>query len=202
VRLDADFVDTRIQGVAQALALRPGQCAWYPTATYHRDERVPIALLGIWAPGYAEPWYLATTLPRADWAALCYQWRMRIECANRDAKTGVLLREGDDHHALQSLAHLHRLLLVVCLAEWLCALVGLQAWQELSTGCTPLEAVAHGPAQPPPVVPHRGPPRPLPGWMRRFAARGPLSYVRLGLEVLRAPDRRDLLGRRMHWLAT
>jgi hypothetical protein len=36
--------------------------------------------------------------------------------------------------------------------------------------------------------------------MRRFATRGPLSYVRLGREVLRAPDLRWLVRRAAHWL--
>src|SRR5712692_17896 len=47
-----------------------------------------------------------------------------------------------------------------------------------------------GPALPPPVLPHRGPIPRLPTGLRRFAVRGWLSYIRLGLEVLRAPDLR------------
>jgi hypothetical protein len=188
--------------VAEAMGLRPGQVRWYPMATYHREDRVPVALMGVWERGQAEPWYLVTTLPRADWTETCYRWRMRIECTNRDEKTGVLLREGDDHHALRSLTHLHRLLLVLCLAEWLCALVGLQAWHELGRDLPAEVAERLGPALPPPVVPHRGPRPPLPAWMKRFAARGPLSYVRLGCEVLRAPDLTDLIARLCRWLAT
>jgi hypothetical protein len=37
--------------------------------------------------------------------------------------------------------------------------------------------------------------------MRRFAARGHLSYVRLGPEVLRAPDLGHLLRDLVRWLA-
>jgi hypothetical protein len=36
--------------------------------------------------------------------------------------------------------------------------------------------------------------------MRRFAARGPLRSVRLGREVLRAPDLGRILRRLVHWL--
>ena len=53
---------------------------------------------------------------------------------------------------------------------------------------------------PPPVLPHRGPTPRLPRWLRRFATRGWLSYVRLGLEVLRAPDLRWLVRHAIRWL--
>ena len=59
---------------------------------------------------------------------------------------------------------------------------------------------ADGRAVPPPVLPHRGPTPRLPQWLRRFATRGWLSYVRLGLEVLRAPDLRWLVRRVVRWL--
>jgi len=36
--------------------------------------------------------------------------------------------------------------------------------------------------------------------MRRFAARGALSYVRLGAEVLRAPDLARVVRRCVRWL--
>lgn len=206
MRIDAETCvqlapDLTPRPVAAALALRPGQTTWYPQATYQSDARVPVALVGVWERGQAEPWYLVTTLDRADWAERLYRWRMRIECTNRDTKTGVLLREGDDHHALRALRHLHRVLLALCLAEWLCALVGLQAWQEFAHDLPAAVAIERGPALPPPVVRHRGPRPPLPAWMKRFAARGPLSYVRLGLEVLRAPDLTDLIARLCAWLA-
>ena len=190
--------------VAAATALRPGQRAWYPAATDHREERIPVALLGVWERGQQEPWYLATTLPDASATETCYRRRMRIECANRDEKTGVLLREGDDHHALRSLPHLHRLLLALCVAEWLCALVGLQAWRDLparSTAEADATPAPGAPAPPPPVLPHRGRTPPVPRWMRRFTARGHVSYVRLGLEVLRAPDLHELVRRLVRWLA-
>lgn len=198
--------------VATALALRPGERAWYPGATYHREQRVPVALLGVWERGQAAPWYLVTTLADAAVVETCYRWRMRIECANRDEKSGVLLREGSDRHALRSLWHLHRLLLALCLLLWLCALAGLQAWQDFPAAAPATAATAAtaaltgagdrcGPAPPPPILPHRGPRPPLPPWMRRFAARGTLSYVRLGLEVLRAPDLRPIIDRLVRWLA-
>ncbi len=43
-----------------------------------------------------------------------------MECANRDEKTGVLLRESGDNHALKSLMHVHRLMLALAMGEWLC----------------------------------------------------------------------------------
>jgi hypothetical protein len=207
IRIDAETcVQPQPDGaptpVAMAIALRPGQRAWYPTATYHREERRPVSLLAVWDHGQQAPWYLATTLPDAVTTEMCYRWRMRIECATRDEKTGVLLREGDDHHAIRSLPHLHRLLLARCLAEWLCALVGLQTWRDFPAAAAgSIGAATSPPSQPPPVLPHRGRMPPLPGWMRRFTARGHLSYVWLGLEVLRAPDVHAIVRRLVTWLA-
>ncbi len=249
---------------ARVLGLQPGQRVWCPEAYYGAEDQVPIRFLAVWDEGQEEPWYLATMLDRPDLAELLYRWRMRLECANRDEKTGVLLREGGDAHALRSLLHLHRLLLALCTAEWLCALVGLQAWHDLpaahaalpaprtghSAGAarlpspslvpqgstapaalpvapshpqlpaavapsTPIPSVPAalllpwmrdpsisglGPAMPPPIVPHRGETPKLPPWMRPFAARGLLSYVRLGLEVLRSEHLLPLLHRLMDWL--
>ena len=238
IRFDADtWIQLPPDGPGQpakvALALQPDQRRWVPGGTYHQHDQVPVNLLAVWDAGQEEPWYLATTLERADWAELLYRWRMRIECGNRDEKTGVLLREGGDAHALRSLRHLHRLLLALCLAHWLCALTGLQAWHDLPPApmVPPDPAVADarpaaapapepalaletlapnrfpdpavlaaGPAYPPAVVPHRGPPRPLPGWQRPFAVRGELSYVRLGMEILRTAAFHAILRRLVHWL--
>jgi hypothetical protein len=224
IRIDAE---THVQAnpfalpgpAAQVLACPPGARRWVPHGTYHSTERVPVHLLAVHDPGQAEPWLLATTLADADASELLYRWRMRLEATNRDFKTGVLLREGDDHHALTQPLHLHRLLLALAAAEWLCALVGLQALQECApaapTGDVPPapvpvepptppfpEAADDGPALPPPVLPHRGPTPRLPQGLRRFAVRGWLSYVRLGLEVLRAPDLRPLILRALRWLGT
>src|SRR5262249_49804682 len=81
------------------------------------DARVPVHLLAVHDPDQAEPWFLATTLASAEAAEQLYRWRMRLECSNRDWKTGVLLREGDDHHALTNPLHLHRLLLALAAAQ-------------------------------------------------------------------------------------
>ncbi len=207
---------------AQVLACPPGERRWVPHGTYHSTERVPVHLLAVHDPGQAEPWLLATTLPDGAASELLYRWRMRLEATNRDFKTGVLLREGDDRQALTQPLHLHRLLLALAAAEWLCALVGLQAGQEFAppaprpapplpepvplpaAGPDPLLATpaGDGPALPPPVLPHRGPTPKLPPGLRRFAVRGWLSYVRLGLEVLRAPDLRPLIRRVLRWLGS
>jgi hypothetical protein len=250
----------------QVLGLQPGQRIWCPEAWYGKEEQVPISLLALWDVGYEEPWYIATSFETADLTETVYRWRTRLECANRDEKTGVILRESGDQHALTSVLHLHRLLLTLCLAEWFCALTGLQAWQDLPdqqpavSSAVPVSAgVRHdsetalppparqssspatsvpseptdptrspsaqpgprpeagrvlslgdlndpdsglgGPGPTPPVVPHRGPRPKLPTWMKRFAARGPLSYVRLGLEVLRSPDLSWIARRMVRWLA-
>ncbi|MDQ6721275.1 MAG: transposase [Candidatus Dormibacteraeota bacterium] len=250
--------------VEQALAVQPGERRWAPQAWYHQHERVPVALLALWEPGQEEPWYLATTLEGAAEAAVLYRWRMRCECTHRDAKHGVLLRCGGDAHRLTSVLHLHRLLLVLCLAEQLCALVGLQAWRELPEQVAPQPddpsplpaaraplsatvatapptpagdgvALAHrpvavpmippatprsiqrpcgpqpaceepdrplllGPSMPPPIVAHRGPTPKPPPWLRRFVARGSLSYVRLGWEVLPQPDLLPIIQHLVNWL--
>ena len=218
IRFDATtWVSLTAEGPGQAahtaLAVRPSERRWIVGGTYHQQARVPVNLLAVWDAGQEEPWYLATSLPRADWAEQLYRWRMRIEQGNRDEKTGVLLRQGGDAHGLRNVLHLQRLLLALCTAQWLCALTGLQAYTDLDQpdGVDPALATApptstdpdlleQGPGQPPPVVPHRGPrPKPAP-WLRRFVARGPLSYVRLGLEVLRAPDLGVVLQRMVHWV--
>ena len=228
------------------LGLGEGTSVWCPVAWYGKEDRVPIRLLGLWDKGYKEPWYLATTGLDANQTELLYRWRMRIECANRDEKSGVLLRESGDNHALTNILHLHRLLLALCLAEWLCGLTGLQAWHDLPTKqdqdlqptleyaansavSNPLSEptkdliirpkhspsriiispdwvndsciLREGPASPPPVIPHRGKAPKLPSWMRPFAARGMLSYVRLGLEVLRSKELLPILRNLVSWLA-
>jgi hypothetical protein len=217
IRFDADtwlHLPTGEAGaVAALLPLRPGEQVWLPHAHYGKEDRVPVAVLAVWDRGQAEPWYLATTLTDPTSVETCYRWRMRIEAGNRDQKTGVILREGGDAHRLTSVLHLHRLLLVNLCLLWLLALVGLQAQRDLGQpGASPsaLEQVApndpdldlldHGPAQPPPVQPHGGPPTARPPWLRRFALRGPLSYVRLGLEVVRQADLSSIVRRAVRWL--
>jgi hypothetical protein len=199
--------------VKDLLALRPGDCQWIPQAAYGKDERLPVAVLAIWDVGQKEPWYLATNLANAQTTETAYRWRMCIEAGNHDEKTGVVLREGGDHHELTAPLHLHRLLLANLTLHWLCALTGLQAYHDLpaSAQIAPeLETVApdapdlalldHGPAQPPPVRPHRGAQPNLPRWLRRFAVRGHLSYVRLGLEILRDNRYTRLVRRAVRWL--
>ena len=220
IRFDADthvtLPDGR-SGEAQAiLALAPGQSRFLPQAYYGKEARVPLAVLGLWQVGQEEPWYLATSLDRAELVACLYRWRMRIEAGYRDDKSGVICRQGGDTHRLSSLVHLHRLLMACLCLHWLLALVGLQAHTTLpqgdqAPGQSALETappdseptaalIRQGPAMPPAPLPHRGPTPPLPQWMKRFAVRGHLSYVRLGLEVLRAPDLVTLLRRLVHWL--
>jgi hypothetical protein len=254
IRLPAPLAPDRpLEGPpAAVLGLRPGQRLWCPQAWCCKEEQVPIRLCAVWDSGQEEPWYLASTVETAEQTEMLYRWRMRLESANRDEKTGVLLRQGGDQHAITSVLHLHRLLLAVCTAEWLCALIGLQGWHDLphlenaSVTCpsvsspilpsqgpstatvdceapspteTPslspsslgpteadnqdcLEPLNEGPGLPPPVIPHRGDRPKLPSWMRRFAARGPLSYVRLGLEILRSRDLLHIVNRLLRWLAS
>ncbi len=253
IRIPSPLGDDRpAQGLpSDVLGLCPGQRLWYPEAWYGKEEQVPIKLLAVWDEGQKEPWYLASTLQRPEDIETLYRWRMRLECANRDEKTGVLLRESGDNHALKSLTHVHRLMLALAMGEWLCALTGLQAWKDLpvlqsedtpgrstaslpqeSTSVSPYEQASaepltpespavsviptttsngpkgshempeQGPSQPPPVLPHRGQIPKLPGWMKRFAARGHLSYVRIGLEVLRAVDLGHILRRLIRWLGS
>ncbi len=195
--------DAPYRPAAEALALQPGERRWYPHGRYGQEAQLPGALLAVWDPGQEAPWYLVTTLPDATLVETVYRWRMRQETTHRDLKTGVLLREGDDHHALTAPRHLHRLLLALAVAEWVCALLGLQAWQDLPLvhkwgPDAPLPPP--DPALPPPVQPHRPGSAQPPPWMRRFAVRGQLSYVRLGFEVLRAPDLAAIVQRAVAWL--
>jgi hypothetical protein len=201
---------------AEVLGIHPGQRIWCPEAFYGKEEQVPICLLAVWDADQKEPWFLASDLSDPQQIETLYRWRMRLECANRDEKTGVILREGGDQHALRNVIHLHRLLLALCAAEWLCALTGLQATHDLPvaavaplpllpppqtrTDLTDSTILAQGPADPPPIVPHRGTPPKPPPWLKRFVAWGPLSYVRLGREVLRSPDLRPIVARLTRWL--
>ncbi len=197
----------------EVLPVRAGDCQWVPQAWYGKDERVPVAVLALWDVGQKEPWYLATTLDNAQTTETAYRWRMRIEAGNRDDKTGVILREGGDDHQLTAPLHLQRLLLANLTLHWLAALTGLQAYHDLPAPdqiASALETVApdtanldlldHGPADPPPVIPHRGPQPSLPRWLRRFAVRGHLSYVRLGMEILRENRFTQLVRRAVRWL--
>ncbi len=252
----------------QVLGLRRGQRRWCPKAWYSQEDQVPISLFAVWDADQKEPWYIATSLDSAEQTETLYRWRMRLECANRDEKTGVILREGGDQHTLKNVLHLHRLLLALLTAEWLCALTGLQAWHDLPEPQPPAQPASQplalpapvqplllappsslspeptatvtpsptpttssatlsqppgldpewatdpslrsgqalarvdlGPSQPPPVLPHRGPTPKLPEWLRCFAARGWLSYVRLGREIIRSPDFHQILQRMVRWLA-
>jgi len=217
IRFDGDtwlyLPDGSGAATKQVVPLAPGQRVWLPQAFYGQDERVPVAVLAVWDVGQKEPWYLATNLDQDQVTETCYRWRMRIEASNRDDKTGVILREGGDDHQLTSLLHLHRLLLVNLCLNWLAALTGLQAHHDLATpqhvanelqqvgpDCPNLDLLDQGPAQPPAVIPHRGVKLRLPRWMRRFAVRGCLSYVRLGMELLRHRQWADLVRRVVRWL--
>ena len=120
------------------------------------------------------------------------------------------MRAGGDQHALTNVLHMHRLLLALCAAQWLCALVGLQARADLaapaqpgpiSAGPEPVPP-APEPAAPPPIIPHRGPRPPLPAGLKRFTAWGPLSYVRLGREVLGSADLHRVVHHLIRWLAS
>ena len=223
IRFDGDtwlsLPDGTTGATKEVLSLRPGQSRWLPVAYYGKEERVPVAVLTVWDTNQTEPWYLATTFAAPQTTETVYRWRMRIECGNRDQKSGVILREGGDQHRLTATLHLHRLLLVILCAHWLAALVGLQAHHDLPAAqsgtldlasSTTLEyampnshtwnLLDQGPAQPPPTIPHRGAPQKPPSWMRRFAARGHLSYVRLGMEILRTQDLARLVRRAVRWL--
>jgi hypothetical protein len=197
----------------QVLPLSPGERRWIPHAHYGKDEMLPVAVLALWEVGQKQPWYLATNLADDQTTETAYRWRMRIEAGNRDDKTGAILREGGDDHQLTSLLHLHRLLLANLCLHWLAALTGLQAFHDLpdpdavepaleraAPNSDDIDLLDHGPAQPPLVVPHRGPRPMLPRWMRRFATRGPLSHVRLGMEILRSNKLADLVRRMARWL--
>lgn len=204
----------------EVVSLCPGQRCWLPSAEYGKEDHVPMAVLALWDTGQEEPWYLATSFEQPQNTETAYRWRMRIECANRDEKSGVILRESGDQHQLTSTLHLHRLLLLILCIHWFAALSGLQAYHDLPAAAsdasgppsgTPLdlalpnsdawELLEQGPAQPPPVIPHRGPTPKPPPWMRRFVARGSLSYIRLGMEILRTPDLAQVVHRAVRWIS-
>jgi hypothetical protein len=223
IRFDGDtwlsLPDGTTGPTKEVLSLQPGQSRWLPEAYYGKEERVPVAVLAVWDKNQKEPWYLATTFSEPGTTELVYRWRMRIECGNRDEKSGVILRESGDQHRLTATLHLHRLLLVILCAHWLAALIGLQAYRDLPAAesgtlnlasstalehampnADTLDWLDQGPAQPPPTVPHRGPTPKPPSWMRRFTAWGPLSYVRLGMEILHTQDLAHLIRRAIRWL--
>lgn len=215
IRMDAQTHIWLKEGPSQPVgsqSIRPGERLWLPKVLYGKEDKVPINLLMVWDEGQAEPWYLATSLDDVAITETMYRLRMRTECTHRDEKSGLLLREGGDAHHIKNVLHLHRLLLVLATAEWLSALTGLMAWSDLPALagvpqrppeephalCPDLEAE---PALPPPIIPHRGPTPKVPRWMERFTARGHLSYIRLGMEVIRDGGLLWILRRLVAWLA-
>ena len=161
--------------VAEAVPVQPGAPRRGAGATSGQQARVPVHRLAAWAPDQAAPWYRATPPDRADWTERLSGWRMRLESRHRDEKTGVLLRQGGDQHALRTVLPLPRLWLALIAAQWLCARVGLPAGRDLAA---PPQASALEDA--PPTTP---PDRPL-------LERGPAARLDAPLRRPWAPQRR------------
>jgi hypothetical protein len=90
VRLVSDvMVDTGTHGrrLLRAWHLQPGQTTDLGMVHLRQDRAVSVRVVGVWAPGQSEPWWLATNLadPLPDLVAL-YDRRMTIEEQFRDTK--------------------------------------------------------------------------------------------------------------------
>jgi Transposase DDE domain len=90
VRLVSDvMVDTGSEGsrLLRAWHLAPGQAVDLGPVWLRQDRAVRVRVVGVWAPGQREPWWLATDLPDplVDIVAL-YDRRMTVEEQFRDTK--------------------------------------------------------------------------------------------------------------------
>jgi rhodanese-related sulfurtransferase len=123
VRLVPDVIVITGSGggrLLRAWHLQPGQAQDLGMVHLRQDRAVPVRVVGVWAPGHREPWWLATdlTAPLVEIVAL-YDRRITIEEQFRDTKGcrfGVRL-EWTQFHTPQYLARL-LLLVGVVLVLW------------------------------------------------------------------------------------
>lgn len=100
----------------------------YADVRYHAHRRVPVDVIALHEPGFAEPWYLLVpSWTRAQWTpaevVAVYRQRMQIEQSFRDFKTHLGIR--GLQLKVRVAERLGRLLLAFCLAYALLVFLGL-----------------------------------------------------------------------------
>jgi hypothetical protein len=94
------------------LVIQPGNMCFVPNGLLTLQHAFPTALLAVWEKGQKECWLLATNCTSADEAIRSYRQRMLIEEMFADFKGhGFDLEQS----RLQTIPHLNRLVLLVCL---------------------------------------------------------------------------------------
>jgi hypothetical protein len=119
------------QGRRQKLGTLPAPTARpvrYADVRYHAHRRIPVDVIAVHAPGFAEPWYLLVpTWTRPHWTpaeiVTVYRRRMQIEQSFRDFKTHLGIR--GLQLKVRIAERLGRLLLAFCLAYALLVFLGL-----------------------------------------------------------------------------
>ncbi len=120
-------------GLLREHSLRPGQWVDLGVCTLRKDGAVKTRVIGVWAKGQKEPWWLATNLedPAAR-VAEYYDRRMGVEEAFRDGK-GCRYGIKMEWTRFQNCAALNRLFLLASIAMTVWMLAGLLACQKDNT---------------------------------------------------------------------
>ncbi|MDA8187003.1 MAG: transposase, partial [Dehalococcoidales bacterium] len=217
-----------VSGAAKTVVpIQAGQKRWIEDITYRKDGAVQVNLLVIFDEGQKNPWYLVTDYSNPTEVEQLYHWRMREEREYEDCKDQLLLGKKGTRMTVQTVSSAARILDGLMVLHWFVALVGLQAMRDLpetdkprqisaddnvdweedeeaeaqidTSNDTSRESEPEGPA----IAPEPNPriERPLiPYWLRRFQARGPISYIKLGLEFLRLSNIRPSLHKLIAWI--
>lgn len=121
------------QGLLSEYPLQPGQAVDLGLCRLRRDQPVKTRIVGMWAKGQAEPWWLATDLNEPlGQIAESYDRRMSIEEQFRDGKGcryGVKLK----WMKFKKSEHLNRLYLLLALALVIWTAAGVLACQHDAT---------------------------------------------------------------------
>lgn len=217
-----------ITGAAkEVIPAEPGQKRWVEGVMYRKDGALRVNVLVVFDVGQEEPWYLATDSSDPAEVEQLYRWRMREEREYKDCKDQLLLGKKGTRMTVQNVASAARLLDALMVLHWFVALVGLQAMRDLPETDQPRQnsrsdeigdgadigtetqidtkedASSQGEPEGPAIAPE---PKPriegalIPYWLRRFQVRGPISYIKLGLEFLRLPGIRPSLAKLIAWI--
>lgn len=121
------------QGVLSRYPLQPGQLVDLGVCRLRKDGAVKARVIGVWAIGQKEPWWLATSLRcKARRVAETYDRRMSVEGQFRDGK-GCRYGMKMKWTKFQECAHIDRLFLLAAIALTVWTLAGLIACRKDKT---------------------------------------------------------------------
>jgi hypothetical protein len=116
-------------GLLREYPLKPGQLVDLGVCALRKDGAVKARVIGVWAKGQKEPWWLATNLEdTAGRIAEYYDRRMSVEEAFRDGKGcrfGIKMK----WTKFRTCAQIDRLFLLAAMALSVWTLAGILAWQ-------------------------------------------------------------------------